>query len=93
MLEKSTNGLVQDEAISSMKKAKQSYYVKMQEYQKAREAALKAEGEQQLGQGQQTPKMSGSTSSSGLAGAFYSSSAGKVDKKKKQEEDSNAKVG
>jgi len=74
--------------VTSMKKAKQIYYAKMQEYQKA----LKAEGEQQVGQGLQAPKMN-STSSSSALGQFYSSSSGgKVDKKKKQEEDSSVKV-
>lgn len=73
-----------------MKKAKQSYFTKMQEYQKAKEAAVKAE-EEQGGQGQQGPKVSG-TSSAALSALYSGSVAGKVDRKKKQEEDTNLKV-
>ena len=77
--------------MSLMKKAKQSYNAKMQEYQKAKEAAIKAEGEQQqVGQSQQAIKMSSSASSSTLGAVL--SGTGKVDKKRKQEEDLFNKV-
>ena len=79
----------QEESASWMRKAKQNYHAKMHEYRKAREASLKAEGDQQVAL--QPPKMSNSASSSALGG-FYASSSAKVDKKRKQEEELNAKV-
>uniref|UniRef100_F6YXW3 Rho-GAP domain-containing protein n=1 Tax=Ciona intestinalis TaxID=7719 RepID=F6YXW3_CIOIN len=60
-----------EEAILNMKKAKQTYQVKIQEYHKAKEAAIKAETEQIL---------------------YSAAASGKMEKKKRQEEDTNLKA-
>ena len=78
-----------------MRKAKQNYQTKVHEHQKAREAAIKAEEDQQNQQaGQGAPlKLSSSGAGSTFSSVLHSSSgSGKVDKKKKQEEDSSQKV-
>ena len=75
-----------------MKKAKQTYQNKVHDHQKAKEATIRAEGEQQTQSSQPTQKLSSSGTGSGLGSVLYTSSANKVDKKKKQEEDSNQKV-
>ena len=74
-----------------MKKAKQTYVTKVHDHQKAKEAAMKAEEEQQTQQSSQTATKL-SSSGSTIGSVLYSTGSGKLDKKKKQEEDSNLKV-
>ena len=76
---------LQEDAVLNMKKAKQQYQTKVQEYQKAKEAAIRAEGEQQNQQFQQSQQHRYG------AGMLYPS-VGKMEKKKKLEEDTNLKV-
>ena len=74
----------------AMKKAKQTYQTRVVEYQKAKEAAIKAEGDQM---NQQTNAAQQSHRPPLSVGSLYpTSSSGKMDKKKRLEEDTNLKV-
>ena len=66
-----------------MKKAKNQYTARMLEYQKAKEASIKAEGDQHLQNSQH------SNTSNFLPS---SSVSGKMEKRKKQEDDCITKV-
>lgn len=77
-----------------MKKMKTYYTARVQEHQKAKGAAMKAEGDQQTAQPQANVKLSGSGAGSTFGAVLLaaSSTSSKVDKKKKQEDDANTKV-
>ncbi|XP_078488497.1 rho GTPase-activating protein 45 isoform X1 [Ciona intestinalis] len=83
-----------EEAILNMKKAKQTYQVKIQEYHKAKEAAIKAETEQSQQSNPSHPAKHGAISQTTTLGSvLYSAAAsGKMEKKKRQEEDTNLKA-
>nr|XP_018668445.1 rho GTPase-activating protein 45 isoform X2 [Ciona intestinalis] len=83
-----------EEAILNMKKAKQTYQVKIQEYHKAKEAAIKAETEQSQQSNPSHPAKHGAVSQTTTLGSvLYSAAAsGKMEKKKRQEEDTNLKA-
>ena len=78
-----------------MKKMKNNYNARVQEHQKAKDAAIKAEGGQQPSQLQATAKPGGSGTGPSFGSAFLGtgSNTNKVDKKKKQEDDASSKVG
>ncbi|CAK8685604.1 unnamed protein product [Clavelina lepadiformis] len=79
-----------EESIMAMKKAKQTYQTRVVEYQKAKEAAIKAEGDQM---NQQTNAAQQSHRPPLSVGSLYpTSSSGKMDKKKRLEEDTNLKA-
>ena len=65
-----------------MKKAKSQYNARMMEYQKAKEASIKAEGDQ----------LQHSLHSNTSSFLPTTSVSGKMEKRKKQEEDSISKV-